>query len=341
MGKQSTQVSLLHFVVGAAVLIGLIGIGGLALMISAVRFEPIRLDADERLLVVPVGQSLSELANYLESEGMIEAAWKFNAFARAVDAAAEIRAGEYRVTQGELLGELLDRLRSGDVATYKLAFIEGKRITDIIRLLKSTEGIAFEEEVPDVDVLGDWLGLPWPHGEGGILPDTYVYRRGEAGRAILLRAANALEEALMQAWMERDAGLPLESPYELLILASLIEKESGTPGDSFRISRVFVNRLEIDMRLQADPTVIYGMGDAFDGDLLREDLQHDTPYNTYTRKGLPPTPIALVSRHSLEAAAQPVEGLWKYFVARGDGSSQFSTTLKEHNRAVRTYAMRR
>ena len=341
MGKPRAKLSLLHLIVGMALLMGLIGFGSLALVISEVRFERLALDTDERLLVVPAGQSLSELSNYLESEGMIEAAWKFNAFVRAVDAASEIQAGEYRVAQGELLGELLDRLRSGDVATYKLPLIEGKRIEEIIGQLKSTEGIVFEEEVPSVEELGSWLGLPWTHGEGGILPDTYVYRRGEDGRAILLRAADALREALMQVWSERDENLPLESPYELLKLASLIEKESGTPEDSFRISRVFVNRLDIDMRLQADPSVIYGMGDAFNGDLLREDLQRDTPYNTYTRKGLPPTPIAIVSRHSLEAAAHPVEGRWKYFVARGDGTSQFSITLREHNRAVRTYAMRR
>ncbi len=341
MGMPRTKLNLLHVAVGMALLIGLIGFGSLALMISGVRFERLTLTTDERFLVVPPGQSLSQLSDYLESEGMIEAAWKFNAFARALDAASEIRAGEYRVTQGELLGELLERLRSGDVATYKLPLIEGKRIEEIIAQMKSTEGIVFEEEMPNVDVLGSWLGLPWPHGEGGILPDTYVYRRGEEGRAILLRAANALQEALMRVWNERKEGLPLESPYELLIFASLIEKESGTPGDSFRISRVFVNRLDIDMRLQADPSVIYGMGDAFNGDLRREDLQRDTPYNTYTRKGLPPTPISIVSRHSLEAAAHPVKGPWKYFVARGDGTSEFSITLQEHNRAVRTYAMRR
>lgn len=341
MGNRGTSLIRLHLAAVAGVLLGLVLFGGLALSVSEVRFEPIKLDTSERLLVVPVGQSLSQLSNYLESEGMIEAAWKFNAFARAVDAAGSIQAGEYRVRRGELLGALLDRLRSGDVATYKLPLVEGNRMAAVIQLLRSTEGIVFEEELPEMEALGAWLGLPWPHGEGGILPDTYVYRRGEDGKAILLRAARALEQALMAAWSERQPALPLESPYELLILASLIEKESGTAEDSFRISRVFVNRLDIGMRLQADPTVIYGMGDAFTGDLLRTDLQQDTAYNTYTRKGLPPTPISIVSRHSLKAAAHPVKGVWKYFVARGDGTSEFSTTLREHNRAVRTYAMRR
>ena len=341
MGIESAHWNLLRLFVGITLLLGLLGFASLGLMISEVRFERIQLDTDEHLLVVPPGQSLSQLSNHLESEGMIEAGWKFNAFARALNAAGEIRAGEYRVTHGELLGELLHRLRSGDVATYKLPLIEGKRIGEIILQLKSTDGIAFEQDAPEIEALGHWLGLPWPHGEGSILPDTYVYQRGEDGKAVLLRAANALQQLLMQIWSERDERLPLASPYELLILASLIEKESGTRADSFRISRVFVNRLDIGMRLQADPTVIYGMGDLFNGDLLRRDLRQDTPYNTYTRIGLPPTPIAIVSRHSLQAAAHPAEGSWMYFVARGDGSSQFSSTLREHNRAVRTYAMRR
>ncbi len=331
----------LRLAVAMGVVLGLILFGGLAFSISEVRFEPITLDSSERLLLVPAGQSLSELSSYLESEGMIEAAWKFNAFARAIDAAGQIQAGEYRVRQGELLGALLDRLRSGDVATYKLALVEGKPMAAVIELLRSTDGIVFDEELPEMEALGTWLGLPWPHGEGGILPDTYVYRRGEDGRAILLRAAQALEQTLMAAWSERQSDLPLESPYELLILASLIEKESGTAEDSYRVGRVFVNRLDIGMRLQADPTVIYGMGNTFTGDLLRKHLRQDTPYNTYTRKGLPPTPISIVSRHSLKAAANPVKGTWKYFVARGDGTSEFSTTLREHNQAVRTYVLRR
>ena len=312
-----------------------------AYLISQVRHEQIALDQDERLIVVSPGQSFAELASMLEAEGMIRDAWWFSALAEVEGVARSIQAGEYRIRRGEELGELLERLRLGDVANYKLRLIEGKRIADAIELMRQTPGIVFDEPVPHVEVLGEWLGLPWRHGEGGILPDTYLFRSGEDGRAILLRAANALKIALAAAWDSRDENLPLDSPYELLILASLIEKESGTAADSFRISRVFANRLNLDMRLQADPSVIYGMGDAFTGDLLRSHLREDTPYNTYTREGLSPSPIALVSVHSLRAAAQPEEGPWKYFVARGDGSSEFSVTLREHDRAVRAYITRR
>ena len=312
-----------------------------AYLISQVRHEQIALDQDERLIVVSPGQSFAELASMLEAQGMIQDAWWFSALAEVEGVARSIQAGEYRVRRGEELGELLERLRLGDVANYKLRLIEGKRIADAIELMRQTPGIVFDEPVPHVEMLGEWLGLPWRHGEGGILPDTYLFRSGEDGRAILLRAANALKTEVAAAWDSRDENLPLDSPYELLILASLIEKESGTAADSFRISRVFTNRLNLDMRLQADPSVIYGMGDAFTGDLLRSHLREDTPYNTYTREGLSPSPIALVSVHSLRAAAQPEEGPWKYFVARGDGSSEFSVTLREHDRAVRAYITRR
>ena len=313
----------------------------LGYVVSEVRFEPIKLDADKYLLEVPAGQGLAELSKRLEQQGMIESAWKFNAYARAVGAERHILAGEYRIERGELVRELLRRLRSGDVATYRLTLIEGKRIEDVLALVAANEHLAFAENPPPIEALGTWLGLPWPHGEGGIMPDTYVYTGAEDGKAVLMRAAKALQAALDSAWESRHRDLTLASSYELLILASIIEKESGTRDDSFRISRVFANRLGLGMRLQADPTVIYGMGEAYTGRLLRRDLKQDTPYNTYTRHGLPPTPIAIVSPHSLHAAANPRKGPWKYFVARGDGSSEFSTSLSEHNRAVRRYVKQR
>ncbi len=335
------QSRLLRLILATACLSACVALAGVAWVISQVRFEPITLHAEDEMLMVHSGQSLGELSRHLEARGMIRAAWRFDAYARALDAAGEIQAGEYRVRAGEPVGELLQRLRSGDVVTYKLPFVAGKRIKDILELLHTTPGIEFHQELPEIDALGSWLGLPWAHGEGVILPDTYVYRRGEDGRDLLLRAARALRQALVSAWDERDPHLPLESPYQLLILASLIEKESGRLEDAFPISRVFVNRLHTGMRLQADPTVIYGMGDAFTGDLRRQHLRTDTPYNTYTRHGLPPTPIAIVSHHSLRAAGHPAPGPWKYFVARGDGSSEFSVTLQAHNRAVRAYQLRK
>ena len=321
----------------AALGLGALLVASVTFLIWQVRHEQIVLVQDERLIVVSRGESFAEFAAKLESQGMIQDAWRFSALAQSKGIANRIHAGEYRVRRGESLGALLERLRLGEVASHKLRLIEGRRMADVIELMQRTPGIVFDRPVPSVEALGEWLGLSWHHGEGSILPDTYLFRRGTDGRSILLRAAHALKTALAAAWDGRDKSLSLGSPYELLILASLIEKESGTAADSFRISRVFANRLNLDMRLQADPSVIYGMGDAFTGNLLRGDLQEDTPYNTYTRQGLPPSPIALVSIHSLRAAAEPEEGAWKYFVARGDGTSEFSVTLNEHSRAVRTY----
>ncbi|MCY4276427.1 MAG: endolytic transglycosylase MltG [Gammaproteobacteria bacterium] len=331
----------LQWGVSVAVLVGGLILALLVYVISEVRFEPIKIKGDKHLLIVPSGQGLNELAADLEASGLIDSGWKFNAYARTSLGEQHILAGEYFVKRGDTVRDLLQRLRDGDVATYRLTLIEGWRMEDVMAHLSRNSRLALDEELPSIESLGTWLGLPWAHGEGSVLPDTYVYTSYERGEDLLRRAAEALESELARAWEGRDLDLALATPYELLILASIIEKESGTPSDSFRISRVFANRLEASMRLQADPTVIYGLGDAFAGDLLRIHLREDTPYNTYTRHGLPPSPIALVSRHSLYAAAKPRKGPWKYFVARGDGSSEFSTSLTEHNRAVREFVKRR
>ncbi len=331
----------LQWGVSVALLIGGLILALLVYVVSEVRFEPIKIKGDKHLLIVPSGQGLNELAARLEASGLIDSAWKFNAYARASRGERHILAGEYFVKRGETVRDLLRRLRDGDVATYRLTLIEGWRMEDVMAHLSRNTKLALGEELPSIESLGTWLGLPWAHGEGSVLPDTYVYTSDERGEDLLRRAAEALATELARAWEARDPDLPLGAPYELLILASIIEKESGTRSDSFRISRVFANRLKAGMRLQADPTVIYGLGDAFVGDLLKRHLREDTPYNTYTRHGLPPSPIALVSRHSLYAAAKPRKGPWKYFVARGDGSSEFSTSLTEHNRAVRKFVKRR
>lgn len=185
------------------------------------------------------------------------------------------------------------------------------------------------------------LGLPGEHPEGRFFPDTYRVARNTPASAVLRQAAQAMERQLAQAWAQRHPDNPLKSPREALILASIIEKETGSGADRAMIAGVFANRLRIGMRLQTDPTIIYGLGASFDGNLRRIDLQTDGPYNTYTRAGLPPTPIALPGRASLMAAVQPASTRALYFVARGDGSSHFSETLSEHNDAVRRYILKR
>jgi UPF0755 protein len=183
----------------------------------------------------------------------------------------------------------------------------------------------------------DQLGMPGVHPEGRFFPDSYSYGKGSSDLQVLRRAARAMDKRLAQAWAQREPGLPIESPQQALILASIVEKETGKASDRPLIAGVFVNRLRIGMRLQTDPTVIYGLGERFDGDLRKRDLLADTPYNTYTRGGLPPTPIAMPGKAALLAAVQPARTPALYFVARGDGSSQFSATLEEHNRAVNRY----
>jgi UPF0755 protein len=192
--------------------------------------------------------------------------------------------------------------------------------------------------VDEQTVLGV-LGLPEGHGEGLFFPDTYHFERGTSDADILRRAYRKLASELEAAWQSRDAGLPYDSPYDALIVASLIEKETGRDSDRASIAQVFVSRLNRGMRLQTDPSVIYGVGPSFDGDLTRRHLRTDTPYNTYTRHGLPPTPIALVGRKSLKAAMHPAPGEFLYFVSRGDGSSHFSVSLEEHQAAVRRYQL--
>lgn len=181
------------------------------------------------------------------------------------------------------------------------------------------------------------LGAPGTPAEGRFFPDTYTYSRGSSDLAVLKRALHAMDRKLAQAWEQRAPDSPLKSPEQALVLASIVEKETGRPSDRPEIAGVFTNRLRIGMLLQTDPTVIYGMGEAFDGNLRRRDLLKDTPWNTYTRPGLPPTPIAMPGQAALLAAVKPARTQALYFVARGDGSSQFSATLEEHNRAVNKY----
>jgi UPF0755 protein len=207
--------------------------------------------------------------------------------------------------------------------------------------LAQSEGLqASTRGLSDADVMAQ-LGLAGMVPEGRFFPDTYAYARGSTDLAVLRRALHAMDRELRAAWAQRQQNLPLTSPEQVLILASIVEKETGLEADRTRVAGVFVNRLRIGMPLQTDPTVIYGLGEAFDGNLKRVHLQTDTPFNTYTRTGLPPTPIAMPGRAALRAAVQPAVTRALYFVARGDGSSAFSETLAEHNRAVNQYQRKR
>jgi UPF0755 protein len=215
--------------------------------------------------------------------------------------------------------------------------VEGWTFTQVRAALKRAELLKPQTQDLTNDAIMVQLGKPGMHPEGRFFPDTYTYAKGSGDLAVLQRALRAMDKKLAAAWAQRVPQSPLQTPEQALILASIVEKETGRPTDRPHIAAVFNNRLRIGMRLQTDPTVIYGLGDKFDGNLRKVDLQTDTPWNTYTRNGLPPTPIAMPGKAALLAAVQPAQSKALYFVARGDGTSQFSSTLDEHNRAVNKY----
>jgi UPF0755 protein len=246
------------------------------------------------------------------------------------------RAGEYRLAPVMRPRELLELLASGRVITYRLTLVEGWNFRQVAQLLDGNEVLEHRFELSDA---AQWPALAAEldieHPEGWFLPETYQFVRGDSDLDLLRRAHRAMRQALEEAWAGRREDSPLQSPYELLVLASIIEKETALDEEREQIAGVFSRRLQRGMRLQTDPTVIYGIGESFDGDIRRRDLQTDTPYNTYTRHGLPPTPIAMPSHASLWAAARPADGDTLYFVADGKGGHTFSATLAEHQAAVR------
>lgn len=251
--------------------------------------------------------------------------------------ARQIKAGSYEITPGMTPRKLLAMLVRGDQSLKSITLVEGWNFRQVREALQKAELLAQDSMGLEPEMIMQKLGRPGIHPEGRFFPDTYTYAKGSSDLAILKRAAKAMDKRLDAAWALRQLDTPLTSPEQALTLASIVEKETGKPSDRGQIAGVFANRLRIGMLLQTDPTVIYGMGDQFDGNIRKRDLQTDTPYNTYTRAGLPPTPIAMPGKAALLAAVQPTATKALYFVARGDGSSQFSATLDEHNRAVNKY----
>jgi len=248
-----------------------------------------------------------------------------------------IRAGSYEIEAGASARSLLQKLVRGEEALRAVTLVEGWNFSQVRAALAKAEQLKPESKgLPDYMVM-KVLGRPGLHPEGRFFPDTYTYAKGSSDLAVLKRAMRAMDKNLEAVWRQRLPDAPLKTPEQALILASIVEKETGRPSDRPMIAGVFANRLRIGMMLQTDPTVIYGMGDAFDGNLRKRDLQADTPWNTYTRAGLPPTPIAMPGKLALLAAVRPTASKALYFVARGDGSSEFSASLEEHNRAVNKY----
>ena len=248
-----------------------------------------------------------------------------------------LRAGSYEITQGESALDLLRKLSRGQESLKAVSLIDGWTFRQFRAALAKAEGLKHDTQGLSDEALMAQLGMPGVAPEGRFFPDTYTYGKGASELHVMQRAANAMTKQLAAAWGQRQPDIQIKTIDEALILASIIEKETGRESDRTTISRVFHNRLAIDMPLQTDPTVIYGMFDSFDGNLRRVDLRTDHPWNTYTRKGLPPTPIAMPGRNALKAAVMPAPSDALYFVAKGDGTSHFSATLEEHNAGVNRY----
>ena len=262
--------------------------------------------------------------------------------ARRLDAGGRLQVGEYGLEPGMSASALLLKMREGRVIRHRFTIVEGWNIRELRAALAAATPLLHETGGLDDAALMNALDRPGVHPEGRFLPETYLYTRGDSDLDLLRRAAAALDQALEQAWASRASDLPLDSAEEALVLASIIEKETGRAGERAQVAGVFTRRLQRGMRLQTDPTVIYGIGSGFDGNIRRSDLQTDTPYNTYTREGLPPTPIAMAGIAAIRAATHPEAGDALYFVAVGDGSGGhvFSRTYAEHQRAVREYVRR-
>jgi UPF0755 protein len=287
------------------------------------------------------GSTIRGVAADLSRQGVISKPVMLRLVARWTGQAGLLKAGEYYLPPGITPMELLHILTSARVVQHALTIIEGWTFKQLMAAVRREEALVQTLEGLDQELIMSRLGLERQHPEGRFYPDTYHFPKGTTDTEFLLRAYRRMESFLQLAWKEREEKLPLKSPYEALILASIIEKETGIPEERSKIAGVFVRRLRKGMRLQTDPTVIYGMGERYDGNIRRRDLAEDTPYNTYVHKGLTPTPIAMPSGDAIVAALHPKQGKALYFVATGDGGHHFSTTLEAHNKAVRKYQLKR
>ena len=314
----------------------LLGAGAAVALVERQLSSPLPLGA-ELVFDVPSGATLGQVLRQLEREGAIDNVRAMEWIGRLRGDAARLKAGEYALRTGVTADGLLKMLSNGDVHQRSFVLLEGWRMRDLRSALAAAPRLE-----STIDALGDVelmlaLERPGVAPEGRFFPDTYRYEAGTSDRALLARAAARMDEVLEAEWGARRADLPLRDVDEALVLASIIEKETGAAKDRPEIAGVFVRRLERGMRLQTDPTVIYGLGEAFDGNLTRRDLRDPHRWNTYVHEGLPPTPIAMPGRAAIHAALHPAEGSSLYFVARGDGSSEFSDTLDAHNDAVRRF----
>lgn len=300
-------------------------------------FSPIRLSGSTAEFQIAAGSSLRSTARQIADAGIDLPPWVFIVLGRLMRAETSIKAGSYEIGLGITPVQLMEKLTRGDVTQAEITFVEGCTFRQMRERLDAHPDIRHDtKDLSELELLKR-IGADEIVAEGLFFPDTYLFAKRSSDLEILARAYRAMQQHLARAWAARADDLPYHKPAEALVMASIVEKETGLAQDRPLVAAVFINRLRHGMLLQTDPTVIYGMGSSFDGNLRKRDLLRDTPYNTYTRAGLPPTPIAMPGLASLQAALHPAPSQVLYFVARGDGSSQFSQTLDEHNRAVNRY----
>ncbi len=328
----------------AGVSSGLLVLAGIALALAFRAFltEPVSVPEEGLEFTIASGTAFSTVARQLEEDGVISSANWFKLQARVTGLAEQVQAGEYRIEPGTLPPELLEQFTSGNVILYSFTIVEGWNRWELLDALKNDPNVVSTLEEEDWPAFLADLGSDAASPEGLFLPETYRFPANTSDREVLEQAHALLNEVLAEEWDQRAVGLPIQSPYDALILASIIEKETAKADERPEIAGVFVRRLNRRMRLQTDPTVIYGLLPDFNGNLTRRDLRTDTPYNTYTRGGLPPTPIAMAGRAAINAAVNPADGETLFFVATGlgDGSHAFSVTKEQHDAAVREYLAR-
>lgn len=297
--------------------------------------------AEPVLFDVTAGTAFSGVARQLQARGLVEKSLWVRVYGRLFPDQARIKAGEYEFTDGMTAEAMLEKMVEGDTKHWAVQFIEGWMFSDLRAALASTQRLEkLTSDWSDAQIMKA-VGAEGEHPEGRFFPDTYLFTGSESDLDLLRRSFQRMENVLGEEWENREEGLPYDSAYEALIMASIVERETGAPHEREQVAGVFVRRLQKPMRLQTDPTVIYGMGDKYKGRIGRRDLRTHTPYNTYRIDGLPPTPIALPGREAIHASLHPGSGKALYFVARGDGTHKFSNTLAEHQKAVRAFQLNR
>jgi UPF0755 protein len=324
-------------IIAAALVAGFATAG--VLQMNRFMTSAVNLPEDGAAFEIPPGSSFAAVTGKLLEKGMIEGDFWFRLYARWSGEAGSIHAGEYIIEQGATPKSLLEQFTSGSVRLYSFTIIEGWNHRDLLQALHAHDAIDATMTEEDWPALMESLGAQVTHPEGMFLPETYSFPRNTTDRDVLAQAYQQMMRVVDEEWRARSESAPVDTPYEALILASIVEKETGRADERARIAGVFARRLAKRMRLQTDPTVIYGIGPGFNGNLTRKDLRTDTPYNTYTRHGLPPTPIAMPGRAAINAVLNPADGEELFFVATGlgDGGHTFSVTKAEHDAAVAEY----